>query len=273
MPEDAGFCRGCGTIVRGPKVRGLVPAGGRTNYPPPMRHRGIVTRPATEDEPAPPPPGTPASASAAVPPPLPPAGAAAPSPPRLAPGGPYGYRATGYGGPGGGPPGDTFVASGSGRGLFTRPTGCEVLVGAFTLAVLVSLFLPWYRWRASDVVGDTLTIQQTSALGAGAGGWRWVAVAISVSILLYLAVRLASRGEAPALPVRPTVVLATLAVANLALSVVAFFALPNAGFSLSVAGVEVGMAQSWGAFVGMIAAVLAATAGLLNRPGRTVIRS
>jgi hypothetical protein len=50
IPADAGFCRGCGTIVRGPRLRTAPdPATTSIPYPPPPR---------------PPPPGTPASCRA-----------------------------------------------------------------------------------------------------------------------------------------------------------------------------------------------------------------
>jgi hypothetical protein len=261
MPDTVGFCRSCQTILRGPRVppAGVPPTGplaGQANFPPP---------------------------GAAPPPPPPYEGGAGGRGQGYAYGGapPRHAGATGsYRFPGGGDGGaisrsatDTMWASSAQqRGVFTRPTGCDILVGAFTAAALVSLFLPWYRYRLSGVLGPTVNIQQTSALGDGAGGWRWVALAVSVSILLYLGVRVASGGEAPAFPVRPTVVLAALAIVNLALLVIAFFTLPAGGFSVSVDGEVLGMAQSWGAFVGMIAAVFAATAGLVNRPGHAVVR-
>lgn len=212
VPEDAGFCRGCGKIVRGPKIR-LGPPPGAVPAPPPL------------------------SPPAAWPP--------AASWPYAAPAGRPG-----------------------GRVLTIQPTGNDLLVAIFTGVALVSLFLPFYRVRASDIFGDTVTPLQFSALNGYAGGWRWLAVASSVLILLYLFVRLIARGQSLPVPIPHTPLLAGLVTINLALVLLAFFSLPFGGFSESVDGAVAGVAQAWGAFVALSAAVLALAASLFNRSPR-----
>jgi hypothetical protein len=271
--------------VRGPKARG-----GPAQPSRPLAGLGSPP-PAAGPPPGPPAPGVPLP----PPPPLAPPPAyrtGAPAQPvryagsgtQYGSGGGGSYRFSGRGDGGGiaRSAGDSMWASSAPqRGLFTRPTGCDALVAFFTLISLVSLFLPWYRFRASEgAFGFVENFTQVTALGSGevggttinAGGWRWVVLGVSVGILLYLGIRFATGGQAPVFPLPPNVMLAGLAVVNLGLLVVAFVNLPLGGASVTFDSVTVGMAQSWGAFAGLGAAVLAATASLLNRPGRAVLR-
>ena len=242
IPEDAGFCRACGMIVRGPKGRAAVPVA-----PPPP---GYLAGPAP-----PPPPGY---AAGPAPPGRPPPPPSAPGARPVFPGYPVGGSA---------PPVWADLPPQGRRVLTVQPTGNDLLVAVLTVVVLVSLFLPFYRYRgSSDLV--VINAAQWSALSSTAGGWRWLILGSSLLILFYLLVRALARGQTLPMPIAHAPLLVGLAAANVALMAVAFFSLPFGGFSVSADGVVVGIAQSWGAFVGLSAAVLALAASLFNRSPR-----
>ena len=239
VPDDAGYCRGCGTIVRGPKVHQLrAPA----PYVPPI---------AAGQAPAHPPP-------TGLAPPYPP-------PPPFAPQQPYGYGGTPYGAAYGGGRADTMWAGRGRARTAIRSSGGDFLVAVFAGLSLLSLFLPWYKLRLLDPFGESVSFAQTSALGSGAGGWRFAIVGSATLVLGYLGARLLlSRNWPLDVPHFPLLVL--LALVNLALVVVAFFALPAGGVSITSQGYTFGVTQSWAAYVGLIAAILAVAAAISNRP-------
>jgi hypothetical protein len=150
------------------------------------------------------------------------------------------------------------------RTTWAQPTTADVVAGVFSAVALVSLFLPWYRFRFSESAGPVENFAHFTALGAGAGGWRWSSLVLSAVIVVYLVVRSITATERPVLPAAHAPLLALLALGNLAVLVVAFFALPDGGASISGGGAVLGFAQDWGAFVGVIAGIFAATATLLN---------
>jgi hypothetical protein len=189
-----------------------------------------------------------------------------PPPPAYPSGGPGFALAQPYGAPYSSGRADTVWARHPGaRGITIRHTGCDFLVAVFTAVSLVSLFLPWYEVRFADSVGDSLNLQQTSALGAGAGGWRFWILATAIATVGYLGARLAlTRRWPPSLPHFPVLLL--LALGNLALVAVAFFDLPDGGQSITAGGLTFGVTQAWGAYAGFSAAILAAVAAVANRP-------
>lgn len=297
IPEDAGFCRGCGTIVRGPRMRqagvSLPPVGaprfGPAGYRPPDAATARYAPPPPSPVgygivPPPPPEGAPGDPPAAVlqtaPPPPPPGYGAAPSYPPLVPAvpayaasAPPGYApgqamapVYGYAPPFAAGRSDTVWARHPrARGIAIRHTGSDFLVAVFTAVSFVSLFLPWYEVRFADSVGDSINLGQTSALGTGAGGWRFAILATAVAVVGYLAARVAlSRRWPPSVPHFPVLLL--LALANLALIAIAFFQVPDGGQSVTDGGVTFGVTQAWGAYLGFGAAILAAVAAVANRP-------
>jgi hypothetical protein len=106
--------------------------------------------------------------------------------------------------------------------------------GAATLVLLVSLWLPWYR------------IGPFTADGLGVHGWLFIAVLNSIILVLYVLITAFGVGDlADQGRLSKDQLLAVLTGLNLALVVLAFLLKP-AGFS-----------WSWGAFVALIAAIVA----------------
>ncbi|HEX4126945.1 MAG TPA: hypothetical protein VHX67_05140 [Acidimicrobiales bacterium] len=106
--------------------------------------------------------------------------------------------------------------------------------GAATLVLLVSLWLPWYG------------IGPFTADGLGVHGWLFIAVLNSIILVLYVLVTAFGVGDlADQGRLSKDQLLAVLTGLNLALVVLAFLLKP-AGFS-----------WSWGAFLALIAAIVA----------------
>lgn len=111
-----------------------------------------------------------------------------------------------------------------------------------TFVLFISLFLPWYTYNFG--------IGSVSVDGLW-HGWMYLALLICLAILVYL-VSLAGFSELPfKMPITGVQLLLFGSAANLVLVVLAFIDKPGGvGFS--------GIGWGWGAFVGLIAAVIAA---------------
>ena len=111
-----------------------------------------------------------------------------------------------------------------------------------TLVLFISLFLPWYTY--------SFGLGSVSVDGLW-HGWMYIVFLLSLVILVYLVSR-AGFGEMPyKLPVSGDQLLLGGSAINLVLTVIAFVDKPGGvGFS--------GIGWGWGAFVGLIAAVVAA---------------
>jgi hypothetical protein len=111
-----------------------------------------------------------------------------------------------------------------------------------TLVLLISLYLPWYTYNYG--------LGSVSVNGLW-HGWMYLAFLLCLAILVYLVSR-AGFSEMPfKMPIAGEQLLLFASVANLVLVVLAFIDKPGGvGFS--------GIGWGFGAFVGLIAAVLAA---------------
>lgn len=285
IPADAGFCRGCGTIVRGPRVRSGAPPlasgslGAQTpiQYPPP---------PGYPD----PPPGypDPPPGYAALPPA--PAGTQAPAPAGYA-AGPYGYPPTppypqvnGYGPPpspfpGTGPYGSPYPQAPYARErtraapVVGMHSGADFLVALFTGVVLLAFVMPWYTVRVSDSFGNSQDIGGAKPLDRGVvDGWHRAMLWLAIGVLAYLVVRMFAGRHWPLPWWSHFPALALLAMAQMAVVAGSFATLPAGGFHESYEGASVAITQTYGAYVAIIAAAAAAMAALTNRPrrGRTL---
>lgn len=141
---------------------------------------------------------------------------------------------------------------------FRRLYVLDLVQCAAAAAVLGSLFMPWYELGYSTSgVGVNLSL---TALGSHAGGWRWLILVVAIVILVGgLAGVLANVAESGAWP--HSGLQALLGMALLGLVVAAFFTspLPNVGL-FGIPGF--GRSAGSGAYVGLVAAVLAAYAGV-----------
>lgn len=125
------------------------------------------------------------------------------------------------------------------RRRWTRP---ERITAIATLALLISLFLPWftYNFGVGSVSVDGLW-----------HGWMYLVFMLSLVILVYLVAK-ASYSVMPfTLPIAEAQFLLFATVANLVLTLLAFVLKPG-GIGLS------GIGWGFGAFIALIAAIVAA---------------
>ena len=149
----------------------------------------------------------------------------------------------------------TIVLGGSSNGRDVR----ELVVGGASLLLLVTLFLPWYRYAAD---GHSVSF---SPLNSAAGGWRVLILIACLSIVGSLAVRIVRSRPRLALPRRYVLVVAT--VVNMLLAAVAFNSVPTkalGGFAVFVHATVI-----WGAYIGVLAALAALVSAWLyvRQPG------
>jgi len=159
---------------------------------------------------------------------------------------------------------DTYasVAAGSQRGGpsigdqstssidFRRLGTGDIIASIATIVIFISLFLPWYSYGSGGV---TLAL---TALGTGAGGWRILILILCILVVGYLFARtLLPRGARLALP--HWQVLTVVTAINGILVLLAFLVKPGANL-LSVS-------WDYGAYIGLIAAIVAIIGGVVRR--------
>lgn len=145
----------------------------------------------------------------------------------------------------------------------------EVFIGLATVALLVSLFLPWFSETAS-ISGRTFT---GSVSGTSAHGYLWLVFVLALIVLFVLiAPELIDRVPAR-LPSRQQLILGASGLSFL-LVLLAFIAKPAAttpatGFAGLQLQISASFGWSYGAYIALIAAVLA----LLGILGGTRVRA
>ncbi len=123
-----------------------------------------------------------------------------------------------------------------------RWTQVERTTAIATLVLLISLFLPWYTY--------SFGLGSVSVDGLW-HGWMYLVFILSLAILVHLVSRAGFREMPYTLPIAGEQFLLLATAANLVLSVLAFVDKPGGiGFS--------GIGWGFGAFVGIVAAVVAA---------------
>jgi hypothetical protein len=157
-----------------------------------------------------------------------------------------------------------------------RWSQAEKITGVASLILLISLFLPWFTvsFKAPGL-GGALKGTSLSASGSGmdAHGYLWLVFIVCLAVLVLLVLQ-AGFGTLPfSLPVGLGAVLLGATALNLLLVLVAFFVKPGGdGADLLGAGLSIGWA--WGAFVGLLAAIVAcvplALPGMRARSGAAV---
>ena len=168
------------------------------------------------------------------------------------PGTPLGYGATppagGYGAPGGYPPAGGYPPRPPARVSpvsfdLNRLTSVDKIVAGGSLVALISVFLPWYAISAG-VLGSF------SFSGTSLGhGWFWLELVVALLLIAYLAMRVFWERPPVELPVAHAPLLIVGTSLQLLLVLINFVFIPY--------GNE-GDGWDWGAFVGLLAAVVAA---------------
>jgi hypothetical protein len=147
--------------------------------------------------------------------------------------------------PGGGsvPPGSPMRAGMPPAQLnMDRLTKSDRITGVATLVLFISLFLPWF--------GVNLGIGTATASGLTAHGYLYIVLILCLGVLGLLLLRAAFHTLPFALPGGHELLLLAATGINLLLVFIAFIFKPG-GYGIS------GIGWSWGAFVGLIAAVVA----------------
>ncbi|MFZ0664657.1 MAG: zinc ribbon domain-containing protein [Acidimicrobiales bacterium] len=121
----------------------------------------------------------------------------------------------------------------------------DYIAGVGTLILFISLFLNWYSYSGYGSV---------TALGNGAGGWRFLILILNLVVIGYLIAR-AMVKHGMRLPIPHWQLLTGILGLQLLLTVISFFVKPVGG----LAGWDVG------AFLGLIAAVIAFAGGILRK--------
>jgi hypothetical protein len=126
-----------------------------------------------------------------------------------------------------------------------RLSRADQIVGVASLITMISIWLPWFTVSAGGL--------SASGSGTDAHGWLWLVFVLDLLILGYLVMR-AGWEEAPVrLPIGHTPLLIAATSLQFLIVVIAFFDMPSTdGFT----GISIGWA--WGAFIGLIAAIVAA---------------
>ena len=140
---------------------------------------------------------------------------------------------------------------------FRRLGAGDMIAGIATVLIFISLFLPWYSYGAGSGQGVTI-----SALGTGAGGWRILVMIMCILIVAYLFARtLLPRGTRFPLP--HWQVLTVLTVVNGLLVLLAFLVKPG--------GSVIEVSWAYGAYVGLVAGIVAIVGGVVRRNDPEVI--
>lgn len=141
------------------------------------------------------------------------------------------------------------AASVAGAQAFTfdaqRWSQAERITGVATVMLLISLFLPWFSVSGS-VLGEHFS---ASVSGTTAHGYLWLVFFICLAVVALLVLRAGFQTLPFAVPGGPDMVLLGATAINLLLVLIAFFVNPSA--------FAAGVGWSFGAFVGLLAAIAA----------------
>ena len=127
------------------------------------------------------------------------------------------------------------------------------IAGGASLILLISLFLPWFR---ATINGSSISGTES---GTSAHGWLWLVFILVLGVLALLAL-LAGLDRLPfSAPTAPQILTAATGL-NALLILIAFLAKPSAGAFAS----QVSVSWSIGAFLGLIAAIVAVVFAVLS---------
>ena len=133
----------------------------------------------------------------------------------------------------------------------------DMIAGGGSVLLFISLFLSWY----------TALGQSTSALGSGAGGWRVLILVLDILILLYLFIRtMTPRGFH--LPLPHWQLLTVFLGLQFLLVLLAFLVKPSA---TDLNGVPISISWGYGAFIGLVASLIALAGGIMRRSEPEVV--
>lgn len=127
-----------------------------------------------------------------------------------------------------------------------RLTRVDQIVAVASLITMISIWLPWFSVSFDGISG--------TGSGTDAHGWLWLVFVLDLLILAYFVMRAGWEESPVRLPVAHAPLLIVGTGLQLLIVLIAFFDVPSVPAGLS--GVSVGWA--WGAFIGLLAAIVAA---------------
>jgi hypothetical protein len=126
-----------------------------------------------------------------------------------------------------------------------RWTRDDQIVGAASLLLLISLFLPWYTVSFGS--------SSASASGTTGHGYLWIVFIIALAVVAFLIVQAGFQTLPFNLPFSPARLLLGLTGINLLLVLLAFLFKPGTGDGF----VNISVGWGFGAFLGLICAIVA----------------
>ena len=140
-------------------------------------------------------------------------------------------------------PSPTRPSSGQFKFEMNRWTQAERITAIASLVLLISLFLPWFTYK--------FTLVSYSWSGLSGHGYLWIVLILCLAILVDLVAKVSYTTMPFKLPLPEEQLLLIATGINAVLVVLAFLLKPG-GYGFS------GVGWSWGSFVGLIAAIVAA---------------
>jgi hypothetical protein len=137
----------------------------------------------------------------------------------------------------------------------------ELVAGVSTAVLFVALFLPWFGLSVGGVNLGGTGIPGLSLDALDADGWMYITLLVALALMAYLVLR--AMLEDLRLPVDRWQALAGATGLNLLLTAIAFAAIPGGA---SIGGISAySYTWSYGAFIGLLAALAAAGGAALHR--------
>jgi Double zinc ribbon len=146
------------------------------------------------------------------------------------------------------PAGGGYTPGSTGSGVppvsfdLNRATTVDKVVAVATFIAMISIWLPWVSVSAGGFSG--------SASGTAVHGWLWLEFLLAIVLIAYLVARVAWDKLPFGQPVAHERVLIVGTAVQLLLVLIAFFDIPSGGYGVSVG-------WDFGAFLGLLAALVA----------------
>jgi hypothetical protein len=145
----------------------------------------------------------------------------------------------------------------------SRLTTADRLVAGATVVLFVALFLPWF----SEAVSVGTLVSSSGSVNGLYHGYMYLVLLVCLAILGDFAVQAGYERAPVRLPVARDVLLLAAGLLDLLLVVISFLTKPSApgGSLLGLVGLRVSVGWSYGAYLGLEAAVVAVAPMVLDR--------
>lgn len=159
------------------------------------------------------------------------------------------------------PVGATPAATGSGLPGFAfnlnRLSREERITGIASLILLISLFLPWVTAKESTTVPGAISSYSASADGFSLHGYFWIAFILSLAVIAFLVMKAGFASMPFALPVSDDQALLVATGVMFVIILLGFLFKGYSGASGSGFGYHFSVGWGFGAFLGLVASVVA----------------